>query len=244
VYSKNADRIKHNIVNRMASQKQSRTSFTIAELQNFTPKTVCILPKSDQAMERTQSGMLTSNAIAKIIKNLKDTKNIPSMTLTPETYDASMKVFMRNVKLEYNEYNDAYAFTLQQVFSNIRNGYTSSTSDVQSTVKIYLGLASSFNGKLNDSIQIMKGISDDMVASSDKMDQELKEFNAKLMKDKERLEYQSNIIKSNDAGAKIHKEMMKYTEEKARYTDNLLSLYSFLNVVALGLLVYIYRAAE
>jgi hypothetical protein len=38
--------------------------------------------------------------------------------------------------------------------------------------------------------------------------------------------------------------MVKYSEEKARYTDNLLKLYSFLNVVALGLLVYVYRASE
>ena len=227
----------------MAPQKQSKTSFTLQELQNFKPEVVCILPNSDQTMERTQSGMLTPNAIEKIIKNLKDTKIIPLITLSPEVYDASMKVFLKNAKLEYNSYHDAYAYSLQQVFSAIRNGYTSSVSDVQSSLKIYLGLASSFNVKLNDSIQIMKGIADDMVASSNKMDQELKEFNAQLMKDKERLEHQSNIIKSNDAGAKIHKEMMKYTEEKARYTDNLLKLYSFLNVVALGLLVYIYRAA-
>ena len=38
--------------------------------------------------------------------------------------------------------------------------------------------------------------------------------------------------------------MVKYSEEKARHTDNLLKLYSFLNVVALGLLVYIYKAAN
>ena len=37
--------------------------------------------------------------------------------------------------------------------------------------------------------------------------------------------------------------MVKYTEEKARYTDNLLKMYSVLNIVALGLLVYVYKSA-
>jgi hypothetical protein len=49
---------------------------------------------------------------------------------------------------------------------------------------------------------------------------------------------------SNEASTKLKKEMVKYTEEKGRYSDNLLRLYSFLNMVALGLLVYVYRASK
>ena len=37
--------------------------------------------------------------------------------------------------------------------------------------------------------------------------------------------------------------MVKYTEEKGRYTDNLLKVYSVLNIVVLGLLVYVYKSA-
>ena len=65
-----------------------------------------------------------------------------------------------------------------------------------------------------------------------------------MAKKKEKLKYQTDIIKSNQNGTKISREMIKYTEENARYTDNLLKMYSFLNVVALGLLIYIYRAAN
>ena len=43
---------------------------------------------------------------------------------------------------------------------------------------------------------------------------------------------------------KIYKEMVSYTEEKAQYTDNLLKVYSFLNIIAVGLLLYIYKAAD
>jgi hypothetical protein len=37
--------------------------------------------------------------------------------------------------------------------------------------------------------------------------------------------------------------MVEYTEEKSRYTDNLMKMYSVLNIVVVGLLVYVYKAA-
>jgi hypothetical protein len=41
---------------------------------------------------------------------------------------------------------------------------------------------------------------------------------------------------------KLYKEMERYSRQKANYTNNLLSLYSFLNLTALGMLFYIYRS--
>ena len=55
---------------------------------------------------------------------------------------------------------------------------------------------------------------------------------------------QNKIISSTEGAIKIKKEMVKYTEEKARHSDNLLKLYGFLNIVVVGLLVYIYKASS
>ena len=57
-----------------------------------------------------------------------------------------------------------------------------------------------------------------------------------------KLAQQNKIISSSDAVTKLNKEMVKYTEEKNRYTENLLKTYSVLNIVALGLLIYIYKS--
>ena len=65
-----------------------------------------------------------------------------------------------------------------------------------------------------------------------------------MLENKDRMEKQGNMIRSNQASSNIQKEMIKYTEEKARYNDNLLKVYSFLNIVALGVLLYVYKAAE
>ena len=79
--------------------------------------------------------------------------------------------------------------------------------------------------------------------SSSELKDDITRFTRELKDAKEKLEKQNDIIQSNEATMRIKKEMVKYTEEKARYSDNLLKMYSFLNVVALGLLVYVYKAA-
>jgi len=83
-----------------------------------------------------------------------------------------------------------------------------------------------------------------MVASSAVMKAKIDKMNEDVKHIKTQLNRQGEIIKSSQGVTKINKEMMKYTEEKGRYTDNLLKMYSFLNIVTFGLLIYIYRAAN
>lgn len=60
----------------------------------------------------------------------------------------------------------------------------------------------------------------------------------------DRLEVVSQTARAGATGTNetLYKEMEKYSRQKAAYTNNLLGLYSFLNITALGLLVYIYKA--
>jgi hypothetical protein len=97
---------------------------------------------------------------------------------------------------------------------------------------------------MNDLSQLINGISADMMLVTGQMEQEIITFNKKIQDLKMKLEDQNKIISSNEASMKIKKEMVKFTEEKARNSDNMLNLYGFLNIVTLGLLVYIYKAAD
>ena len=82
-----------------------------------------------------------------------------------------------------------------------------------------------------------------MLTTSSDVDSEITRYNTQIQEKQRRLDEQNRIINSNEAGMKIKKDMVKYTEEKARNTNSLLNLYSFLNVVTIGLLVYVYKAA-
>jgi len=219
-----------------------QTSFTDTELNaSFTEG---ILPQSVSSSDRVSNGLLSTTAVSSQIAALKQSGVIPPLTQNIEVYQGKVKKLLEQSQKEYQFYNDRYKYSLNQLFNNIRSGYNATTVDAQAAVQKHLTLSTGLNMKLNDSIQLMKGISDDMIATSTAMQTELEALNKKMKGDKERLDYQSKIITSNDASGKIHKEMVKFTEEKARYNDNLLKVYSFLNVVAIGLLFYIYRAAE
>ena len=64
---------------------------------------------------------------------------------------------------------------------------------------------------------------------------ELVELNSKIKK-------QNDQITSNNLTSDVLQEMVNYTYEKNSYSSNLLALYGGLNIVAIALLVYIYRS--
>jgi hypothetical protein len=130
------------------------------------------------------------------------------------------------------------------VFNAVRQGYQTNTADTQGTIQKYLKLTQTMNRKMNDLSQLINGISADMMLVTSQMEEEIIAFNKKIQDLKMKLQDQNKIISSNEASMKIKKEMVKFTEEKARNSDNMLNLYGFLNIVTLGLLVYIYKAAD
>ena len=223
----------------------SAQSFTEAELKAPFPNG--ILPDSIDASNRDSSGLLTDTYIKSFVASLKTSGRIPVLTTINENenvYRSKVNDLLKLCKNEYNHYYERYVAVLNVLFTAIRDQYTVNSTENQNKVSNSNAKLLTLNTKLNDMIQIMQGISNDMLQTSNVMDAELNSFQANMAKKKEKLKYQTDIIKSNQNGTKISREMVKYTKENARYTDNLLKMYSFLNVVALGLLIYIYRAAN
>ena len=55
------------------------------------------------------------------------------------------------------------------------------------------------------------------------------------------LKAQGANLESDGAAADLRKRMVEYTKEKNRATNNLLTLYAVLNIVAIGVLVTLSR---
>jgi hypothetical protein len=226
------------------------TATDLTATYSNTDNTPAIL-SSVQTSMHDSNGMLTTSSMTTIIASLKTANVLPVFsntkqkdTTTVNEYEQAITTFMTNAQAEYNFYNDRYKKALEKLFSSIRNGYSNPSPDNTTNVNINLGYATKLNIKLNDLVQIIKSVSDDMIASSNDMQAKIVQMNKDANTIKSQLTRQGNIIKSSQGVTKINKEMMKYTEEKGRYTDNLLKTYSFLNIVAFGLLIYIYRAAN
>ena len=219
-------------------------SFTNSELDALFPNG--ILPDSIDTSNRDSSGLLADTYIKTFIASLKTRGIIPVLTANTneKVYASKVNILLTSYKTEYNHYYTRYVFVLNALFTAIRDQYTVNSSENQTKVSKSNKKLLDLNIKLNDLIQIIQGITNDMLETSDAMNAELNTFLAIIAKKKEQLQYQTEIIKSSQNATSISKAMVRYTEEKARYTDNLLKMYSFLNVVALGLLIYIYRAAN
>jgi hypothetical protein len=195
--------------------------------------------------DREGNGMLKNTTVNGIITSLSKSGVIPAQNYKDmNVFISKQKELLKNTQDEYCFYYARYRYALEKLLSVIRQGYMNNTADTQRAVQKYLGLTQSLNKKLNDLVQITNGVTEEMLKSNTTLEQQIKAFDQKIKEQQNKLLEQNKIIMSNDAVTKLNKQMVKYTEEKGRYTDNLLKIYSVLNVVALGLLVYIYKSAD
>jgi hypothetical protein len=227
-------------------------SFTCPVESNIAPNQLtstysgenALLPSSILPTDRDGNGMLKSSMMSDWILRLEGMGVIPSAkSLTASVYVSKITKLLDVAQKEYCFYESRYRASLQYLFTSIRNASVNNSAEAKQTIDIRLQMTQTLNRRVNDLIQIINAITEKMMKSSDTLQKEIEDFNKNLRLQRDKLEEQNKIIQSNEAKMHLQKEMVKYSEEKARYTDNLLKMYSFLNIVAFGLLIYIYKAA-
>lgn len=195
--------------------------------------------------DRDSNGVLSKSAVNAIVESLKQSGIIPNINeKNGEVITKKQDELLKNIKAEYEFYEAKYKYSIQKLFCVIDQEKQKNNNDIQTVIQPSLDISRELNQKLSDLIQIINGIKENMAANTVGIHDKIKEFD-KLTNEKQlKLEYQNRIISSNQASAELNKQMVKFTEQKAKYTNNLLGLYSFFNIVALGLLVYVYKSAR
>jgi len=226
----------------------AKTALTDAELtQHFgNSHAHGLLPSTpNPASERDSNGILSANKVKAQVASLKTSGVIPTANPSnPDLFVKKQSELLKNIEAEYCFYDSRYKYALQKLFDSIQQGYMANTGDTQAAIQKYLGLTQQLNQRLNDLTQITNAITEDMLSSATDIEADIKAFDKRIKEQKDKLDAQNKIISSGQAVTKLNKQMVRFTEEKARYSDNLLKLYSFLNIVALGLLVYVYKSAR
>ena len=119
------------------------------------------------------------------------------------------------------------------------------TGGQNNAINSYKAAAIKLNTRVNDITQIVDAVSKKQRTSNitslttrlNADDQNLQSQSATLLRQRELLssDNQNNMV--------LMKEMEDYSRQKSKYHNNLLMLYSFLNITAIGLLFYVYRSA-
>lgn len=151
---------------------------------------------------------------------------------------------MRKIQNEYCFYYFRYKYSLETLFDKLvatSKTTTLSAADKQD-IQNKLTRAKNFNEKLNDIIQITNFIAQKRAAEMREQNAEINTMNASISSTYQVLQEHRRLLNSETNVQDLRKRMVEFSEEKNRSAMNLLSLYGFLNLVAIGLLFYIARS--
>lgn len=197
--------------------------------------------------ELVASGALISNEKYKQeLSRVGDTRNVNQQTASSILANLGTKESetFRKIQEEFCFYYFRYKYSLETLFETLVNtSKKTSLSDAdRTTIQNQLTKAKDFNEKLNDLIQIVNFIAQKRSTEMRSQNQEINQMNQTLQSTFDTLQTHNKLLSSQTSIADLRKRMVEYTEEKNRSALNLLSLYGFLNLVAIGLLFYISRS--
>ncbi len=228
----------------------SNEQFTMSDLDKAYDG-ISIMEPAVSNSNRTADGMLTQTYLEGRVRALKG--NVipaePQMQyIKGKNQDAVIKEYMEKtnqikgiIRAEYCFYLARYKFAFRQLISNIANATAGSTG-VLGTIESYTGVTVRLNRKLQDLSQIANAISDTQYATTQNFQHSINDANAEIQTYFDTLKSHADILRKEVPAVELRKRMVEYTREKSRANKNLLSLYFFLDVVALGLLFYVYKA--
>ena len=205
---------------------------------------------------RTATGLLTPTAVGTILGKLKICINTTNFNFKKENVaacDISDNLFITGVQIECGYYYALYKYAIRNLAAAIvcpatpvtRFG-TGTTSWADSGIALarYTDAAIILNQMVNDVIYIMDQVAKTrtdvdiaaLTTTLNTLDTTLEQVSLRLTNQRDALGSpgQDKMV--------LFKEMEAYSRQKAAYHNNMLALYSFLNITALGLLFYVYRS--
>jgi hypothetical protein len=200
-----------------------------------------------ESARNSQTGILSDEFISSAVQQLYSSGFAPTGPMISSTdkfqsYIDKDKVFINNVKSEYCYYESRYFYAINKLISDLQRGFNSTDPAVATTINLSLTTAKLLNTRLNDFIQIINGVTNYKYKTADDYNTVISNLNTTLDQRAQLIKSQQQVLNSTTAKSELYKQMVSYTEEKNRANSNLLTLYSFLNIFALGMLFYIYRS--
>ena len=167
-----------------------------------------------------------------------------------QAYVAKTETLKSVIKSEYCHYLGRYKFAIRKMVESIGTSTTGNTGvgtgnsgpSIAVTVRTYTDAAKEINTALLDLSQLVNAITEDQYTRAKEFDSRINDLNTEIGNYFAVLQGHAAILKKEVPAVEIRKRMVEYTKEKANAHRNLLSFYFFLDIVALGILFYVYKA--
>lgn len=224
--------------------------------QAFTSTILPTIAASDRITSGDLKGRLTATKLQSIydtltlnnthlVSNTSYKQELARVANSPTPVDAQAilnnlaqkeSTSMQKIQEEYCFYYIRYKYTLDTLFQKLVE------QAPKADIETRLTTAKTLNERLNDLIQITNYIAQQRAREMRQQDTEINALNSNLSQTFEVLQGHRRLLDSETSVQDIRKRMVEFTEEKNRSAMNLLSLFGFLNLVAIGLLVYVARS--
>lgn len=252
----------------MSAICQAEVNATGALTQNQIDATFgqSVLPTGsfDRNTEGATAGRLTTTALnniytqlvngGRLVSNQQYKTNLGSLS-NPNTNRTAMNnilngleqtetATMVSIRNEFCFYYVRYKSALDALFTTMvsisksRDLTEANKADLQSK----LNSAKRINERLNDIIQITNYIAAQRATEMKDQNTAINELNAGISTTFGKLRDHERMLRKEGSLIDLKKRMVEFTEEKNLSATNLLSLFGFLNLVAIGLLFYIARS--
>jgi hypothetical protein len=215
-----------------------------------TGKTSC-LPNGGSGFSTSVNGVVnTATVDAHVVTLLSNANAVAPEVLLPtesrpaQQYATNSAALRQNILNEYCFYYKRYMYILNDILmiaattnkNNLNSDYTTKKTNTEL-----------LNSKLNQILQILQSLNNSRVNSLKSyynIDRGVNQLNSELDQTRNQLIKHSTILKNASMEKDIKGAMVDYTIEKNSSSRNLLAIYGFMNIVAVGLIFYLYRSVK
>ena len=193
------------------------------------------------AMSAWIGTLLSSAAAAPTVSDMKANSLIPA-----DTFKTKSEALRNNIQAEYCYYYYPYQFALAKLLTAASTGATSTGATADSTYTTLKANTVILNSKLNQILQVLQAlvVSRSTSLTGYQSDSALQTLDTDISTARSNLQWHSQALQNKNMESDVKSAMIDYTVEKNSSSRNLLAVYGFMNIVALGMLFYLYRAAK
>jgi hypothetical protein len=195
------------------------------------------------ALEGHVASLITSKANPPQPANIESSARDPDVANPTKDFADKAATLRTNIQKEYCWYYRRYDWAMQKILMNV----ASNTGEVDASLK---NGAITLNTKLNVILLIMKGIVNNRLSSLNTYYNgasgtgQINAINMELDDTRTNLVNHSRKLQNNDLKSDVQSAMIEYSLEKNSSSRNLLAIYGFMNIIAAGLLFYIYTKSK
>ena len=201
---------------------------------------------SDTLVPDDATGRVDPSSIAGHVNNLQAMNVVKSppqvrmgdqMQVDMDQYVKQDNELYQSLQTEYCHYNERYMYALNKFLSLS----TSRDAKDNPAAQNMLELSRKLNIRVNSVLEVMNYLAQNRVNLVNSNKGAIDASNAIIRSRLKKLSGMFSRLKDDNAVVTTQREMVRYTEEKNAYTSNQIAVWTALNVLTLGAIVFVYR---